>query len=183
MFEQSVRTHDRHQFELKLAYTLDDVKEAKSHDLTLYFFLPKSLGVGPSTYAKRDFFNDLIAYLRLKTPAVLLRELVKGPSGPLQMVEASMASLARRPDAQAEAHCEQMSRGNGQSGGASRGRQALAHRHAGEPVHRFRRMCSGSKWTRWSGPAAVEEGRRRNEMGTLLDNCGTTSGNRTERLL
>lgn len=106
MIEQSVRIHDRHQVEIKLAYRLGDFEKSKSYDISLFFFLPASLGITPATYSKRDFFNDLIGHVRIKTPAVLLRDMGSGPGSPLKRLEASLTALAQRVDKRAELDCE-----------------------------------------------------------------------------
>jgi hypothetical protein len=98
MIEQSIRIHDRHQVEIKLAYELDDFERAKSYDISLFFFLPASLGITPATYSKGNFYNDLIGRMRIKTPVFLLRDMASGPDNPLKKLETVFVSLARHAD-------------------------------------------------------------------------------------
>ena len=102
MIEQNIRIHDRHQVEIKLAYGLDNFKRTNFYDISLFFFLPASLGITPATYSKRDFFSDLIGRIRIKTPVVLLRDMDSGPDSPLRKLETACASLARHSDKRAE---------------------------------------------------------------------------------
>lgn len=106
MIEQSVRIHDRHQVELKLAYTLGDFEKVKAYDISLFFFIPVSLGVTPATYSKREFFNDLTANIRVKTPTFLLRDVATGSDCPLKKVELALTLLARQPDKHSMADCD-----------------------------------------------------------------------------
>lgn len=94
MIEQSVAIHDRHQIEIKIAYKLDEFAQAEN--LSLYFFLPASLGITAATYAKQEFFNDLVDYVRIKTPVVPLRDIAGGVDSPLQIVEAAIKTMGLR---------------------------------------------------------------------------------------
>ena len=105
MIEESLRIHDRHQIEIKLAYGLDDFARPRSFDVSMFFFLPASLGITSATYSKRNFFNDLISYVRIKTPAALLRNMTS-PAGPLSKLEHALTSLAQDPNQRTEAAYE-----------------------------------------------------------------------------
>jgi hypothetical protein len=98
MIEQSVKIHDKHQAEIKLDYTVDDFDEPKSYDIAAYFFVPVSLGINPSTYSKRDFFNDLLSHIRVKTPSHPLRSLGTATTGPLERLRSAITALVDGPD-------------------------------------------------------------------------------------
>lgn len=87
--EGKLIAHDRHQFELKLGYTLDPEKFHNKYKIELYFFIPKSLGVNPQTYSKGNFFNDIQGYLRFRTPRFTFEELVdaNNPKSPLTRIK------------------------------------------------------------------------------------------------
>lgn len=106
MIEHSVRIHDRHQVEVKLAYKLDDFASARSYEVSAFLFLPGSLGVTPGSYSKRDFFNDLISHIRVKTPDVLLRDMASQADGPLRKLADSFDLLARQANRRTESSCE-----------------------------------------------------------------------------
>lgn len=87
--------HDRLQLELKTELLCGVPPEARARWVTdLWFVLPQATGIGPDGYRSEDFYEDLRAYTRLKSPVVPLAELVR-PSGrgsPLAPLE----QLARR---------------------------------------------------------------------------------------
>ena len=66
MIEQTVNIHDKYQAEIKFGYKLDNFDTKKSYDIAAYLFIPVSLGINASTYTKRDFFNDLLGYIRVQ---------------------------------------------------------------------------------------------------------------------
>ncbi|MBI5546564.1 MAG: hypothetical protein HY901_22000 [Deltaproteobacteria bacterium] len=101
MITQSVKIHDRFQIELKFHYRLDDFQKTKAFDVALYFFVPASLGINGDTYGKQDFFNDVMGYIRLKTPGVGLRGIATSPQSPLHKLESALARLAHKPDGEA----------------------------------------------------------------------------------
>ncbi|HBB67727.1 MAG TPA: hypothetical protein DCZ93_10615, partial [Elusimicrobia bacterium] len=73
IFDSKIRLHDRHRFEIKL-----DLELPPSHtvyELESYFFVPRALNIGPSTYTKEDFYNNNQRYIRFKTPKISLSKL------------------------------------------------------------------------------------------------------------
>ena len=100
MLEQNVTIHDKHQIEIKLAYELDSYEKARAYDISLYLFFPVSLGITPTTYEKRDFFNDYMGYIRIKTPSLLLNNIVTGANNPLGKLENAMKMLSQKPDSE-----------------------------------------------------------------------------------
>ena len=93
MIEETIHIHDKYQCEIKLGYRLDTKKRSTVYDVETYLFFPYSLGITRHTYSKHDFYNDIQAYIRLKTPTILLHDIVKGPHSPLHKVRARIEQL------------------------------------------------------------------------------------------
>ena len=89
MTGDSIRIRDRLQFELKLGYPVWPDDEQARYMLDIYLYLPPSLGVTRANYSKSDFYDDLHAYVRMKTPSVPLEEIVPSASGPLSWLSAA----------------------------------------------------------------------------------------------
>lgn len=96
MIEHSVRIHDRHQAEIKLDYRMNGAGARCSYEVALYFFVPPSLGLNPRTFGKREFFADLIDRVRIKTPSVILRNILDPERGPFRPLEGAMRRLVDR---------------------------------------------------------------------------------------
>src|SRR5262245_59166137 len=79
--EGRLEQHDRDQFEVKLDYTIDPAKAKNRYEVDAYFFLPKSLGVDAQTYSKAQFYSDVQAYIRFKTPGLSLKDLARTENG------------------------------------------------------------------------------------------------------
>ncbi len=92
--EGKLVVHDRHQFEMKLGYTLDPRKFHNNYKIELYFFIPRSLGINRHTYSKRYFFSDIQGYIRFKTPFFSFSEVVDpgNKRSPLTRVRNSLTS-------------------------------------------------------------------------------------------
>lgn len=80
--DESFKLHDKYQLEMKFTYPLNPDSMLNSYHVDTYIFLPNSLGITPLTYSKEDFYADLQEYIRLKTPAVLLRGMNAGEGPP-----------------------------------------------------------------------------------------------------
>ncbi|MEY2932303.1 MAG: hypothetical protein RL033_3052 [Pseudomonadota bacterium] len=95
--------HDRDQFEVKLDYTIDRHNKRNRYEVDAYFFLPKSLGVDAQTYPKVQFYSDVQAYIRLKTPQLSFQQLARTEDGssPLGRVMAQLEG-SHRSDSRAE---------------------------------------------------------------------------------
>ena len=72
LIESRIEVHDSNQFEVKLDYAIDPTRRKSHYRVDAYFFLPKSLGINSHTYDRAQFFSDVQAYLRFKTPALPL---------------------------------------------------------------------------------------------------------------
>ena len=82
--------HDGNQFELKLDYVIDPDARRNRYQIEAYFFVPQSLGLDAHSYTREQFYADVQAYIRFKTPAVSLAELVdpRDPRSPLHRLPA-----------------------------------------------------------------------------------------------
>jgi hypothetical protein len=98
MIEETIQIHDKYQFEIKLGYALTHDKRGTSYDVETYIFLPNSLGINRHTYKHDDFYNDIQAYIRLKTPTVLLENIVSGLHNPVERLKASFQQLISQPN-------------------------------------------------------------------------------------
>jgi hypothetical protein len=93
----AISIHDRYQVELKVSYSLPRDCRTSAYEFDLYMFAPQSLGISAETYSKKQFYTDLQARIRLKTPLVPLNHLVGGKASPLEQLRASIAAVAQEP--------------------------------------------------------------------------------------
>lgn len=71
-----IGVHDRNQFEMKLDYSVHPEKRVNRYRTDIWFFVPKSLGIGPETYTREQFYADTQTYIRFKTPRYTFQSLV-----------------------------------------------------------------------------------------------------------
>jgi len=95
MIEETIHIHDKYQFEIKLGYQFQGKKKTTAYDVETYLFFPNSLRVNRHTYSKADFYNDIQAYIRLKTPTILLKDMARGMQSPLAKLTTSVERLLR----------------------------------------------------------------------------------------
>ncbi len=93
VIEETIKIHDKYQFEIKLGYQLAEDKKTTAYDIETYLFFPNSLGINPHTYEKDAFYNDIQTYIRLKTPTILLKDIVTGKGSPLEKLRVSVDRL------------------------------------------------------------------------------------------
>ncbi|MFK7803927.1 MAG: hypothetical protein AB8G95_20000 [Anaerolineae bacterium] len=91
--QQAVKPHDQFQFEIKLDYELLDGRQTR-YTVETYIFAPHTLGISADTYSKKSFYRDVQNYIRLKTPAMLLRDFVESTNSPL----VAIYDLISQPD-------------------------------------------------------------------------------------
>jgi len=91
--DEIVRVRDRYQFEIKLVYRVPQDSQAARYDIDAYFFVPPGLGITRDNYTRSDFYDDLQAYVRLRTPSHGLDELVFGAVSPLSRLTATALRL------------------------------------------------------------------------------------------
>ena len=89
-----IRVHDRHRLEIKLDFDLDDV-EKTSYSVETYFFIPRSLNVGPHNYHKEQFYDSCQRYIRFSTPKISLSRLLdkKLEYSPLTRIRSKMQQV------------------------------------------------------------------------------------------
>ena len=91
--QQAIKHHDRYQMEVKLDYELFPSQKTR-YRIATYIFVPHNLGITPTTYPKRYFYNDVNSYIRLKTPEFNLREFTENTRSPLCQIEAIFETIA-----------------------------------------------------------------------------------------
>ena len=84
--QQAVKPHDKYQIEIKLDYELLEAKETR-YKISTYIFVPQNLGISRNSYTKADFYRDIQNYIRLKTPAFILRDFTENSTSPLAALE------------------------------------------------------------------------------------------------
>jgi len=94
LVEENPRLRHPHQFEIKLRYALPREKGKAVYNLSVYFFLPPSLGISRANYDKERFYEDLQSYIRLKTPEVPLKDISRGDASPLSQLNAAALRLS-----------------------------------------------------------------------------------------
>ncbi len=75
LIDSRIGVHDDNQFEVKLDYAIDPNGRRSRYVVETYLFLPRSLGVDPHSYPREQFYSDVQAYIRFKTPTISLRAL------------------------------------------------------------------------------------------------------------
>lgn len=93
--------HDRHQFEVKLDYTVDPRRRKNDYCVEVYFFIPRAMHINAETYSRAHFYQDIQGYIRFKTPHIGLEKLIDDENGysPLNRLKDPLAKLrAGHPD-------------------------------------------------------------------------------------
>lgn len=91
--------HDSNHFEVKLDYSIRPEQKTNHYSIEAYFFIPRSLGVNPYTYSREQFYSDIQAYIRFKTPHLSLKSIAdtNDKHSPLYRIEAKLPSLRAEP--------------------------------------------------------------------------------------
>jgi hypothetical protein len=87
-----IRLHDEYQIEAKLDYELHRTRRKERYAVEYFFFLPENLDVNEQTYTKKQFYRDMLLYIRFKAPELSLAEL-EDPSverSPLRRLRAKL---------------------------------------------------------------------------------------------
>ena len=94
IFDSKIRMHDRHRFEINLDMDLPHSSHTV-YELESYFFVPRSLNIGPNTYSKEDFYNNNQRYIRFKTPKICLSKLCDPGlhTSPLNRVKETISTI------------------------------------------------------------------------------------------
>lgn len=95
LIESRIGVHDSNHFEVKLEYAIGSQGRSR-YNVDYYFFVPASLGVNKHTYRDQQFFSDVQAYIRFKTPVKTMMSLAGNPS-PLQDIRNLVSRLRAKP--------------------------------------------------------------------------------------
>lgn len=106
MLEKNIRIHDKYQFEIKLNYKIKKNQKKTAYKIDTFFFIPYSLGINRHTYSKTIFYKDIHNYIRLKTPTMLLKQIVHSGNSPLSRLRSSIHSLVEKRDKDSRQHFE-----------------------------------------------------------------------------
>ncbi len=100
LLESRIQAHDNQCFEAKFDYSIDPNQIKNRYRIQAYFFVPQSLGVSRETYSSRNFFRDMVGYIRFKTPRIPLRKLLDSKFGrsPLAIIIQRLAELPNHPN-------------------------------------------------------------------------------------
>lgn len=91
----SLEAHDREQLALEIRHAPGSATAGGVHDLELYVFIPRNVGLRAANYPSADFYNDLTTYLRVDLPALDLEDLRGGVRSPLRDLDVQLADLAQ----------------------------------------------------------------------------------------
>lgn len=94
MIDIQVKLHDKYSVEFKVGYQVDREKEVNEFKMNTWFFVPHSLDINASTYAKEAFYRDVRSNVRLITPVYTLEEIVRGEWTPFIFLEEAFQHLA-----------------------------------------------------------------------------------------
>lgn len=75
LIEKRFEPADRNQLEFNLTYLIHPGARHQRYVAEMYLFVPRILGLDQYSYHANDFFTDMAAFLRLKTPTVPLKKL------------------------------------------------------------------------------------------------------------
>lgn len=111
ILDSRIKLHDRHRFEIKLDIDLDAAAKS-SYEVETYFFIPRSLNVGPHNYGKERFYNSTQRYIRWRTPKMSLGKLCDPglKTSPLNRVREDLGAVlagAASPEL-ADAICDEL---------------------------------------------------------------------------
>ncbi len=97
LIDSRIGVHDDNQFEVKLDYAIDATARRSRYVVETYFFVPRSLGLDPHSYRREQFYSDIQAYIRFKTPTLSLRALVdeREEASPLNRMVDRMPPIGR----------------------------------------------------------------------------------------
>jgi hypothetical protein len=101
--QQAVKPHDKYQIEVKLDYELLKTKQTR-YQILAYIFVPQSLGITKSSYQATEFYRDVQNYIRLKTPAFILRDFNENSASPLLAIERLISTENWATDPECQEH-------------------------------------------------------------------------------
>lgn len=75
--DSTIERHDLNNLECKVGYKIEPDLQENRYEMSIFFFIPNSLNVNQQTYSGKEFFGDITANLRFKTPQMALTGLLK----------------------------------------------------------------------------------------------------------
>ncbi|MDX2093048.1 MAG: hypothetical protein SFX73_34715 [Kofleriaceae bacterium] len=85
---------DHEQIAVEIQHSSVAATTACIHDVELYLFIPRNVGLTSANYPSSEFYNDLTTYLRLDLPEIELDDLRTLIRSPLRTIEDDLARLA-----------------------------------------------------------------------------------------
>lgn len=95
--DAAVTIHDKYQIEFKLKYPLPKDSGKTAYEVQFYVFAPTSLGINPSSYSELQFYTDLQAYIRIKTPTIPLNLIADVGTNPLGRLRTAIEAMICKP--------------------------------------------------------------------------------------
>lgn len=95
--EEAIELHDNFQFEIKFTYPLEKKEPFTSYNVETFMFIPNNLCINSMTYTKENFYNDMQKYIRLKTPVMLLKNILSEKDSPLKALKDAIKTLMLNP--------------------------------------------------------------------------------------
>lgn len=87
--------HDRKQLALEIRHAPGSAVTGGNHDVELFLFIPRNVGLTAANYPGAQFYHDLTSYLRLDLPDLGLEDLCASSRSPLRRLEVHLTELAR----------------------------------------------------------------------------------------
>lgn len=99
LIESRIAIHDSNHFEAKLDYTVDPTQRRNRYHVECYFFVPARFGLTSHTYTASEFYSDVQAFIRFKTPTFSLTALrdLKNKRAPLARAYAAAKKIKKNP--------------------------------------------------------------------------------------
>ena len=106
MIDIVTKIHDKYSIEFKVGFVTRRKMRHNDFSVYMWFFVPNTLAINPTTYSKADFYRDVKSNIRLITPRFLLRDIVGGEAIPLGKLREAMEHMASDPTRSAVAEYE-----------------------------------------------------------------------------
>jgi len=96
MIDETVKIHNKTQFEMKLNYKFEKKRKDATYEVETYLFIPNSLGINRHTFRKVNFYDSIQNYIRFKTPIFTLEQIVNGAKSPFNKLTNAYSELAEK---------------------------------------------------------------------------------------
>ncbi len=107
LIDRRLEPHDRNQLEFNLTYLIKPGRAQQRYTVEMFMFVPRTLGIDRETYGPDEFFADVTAFLRLKTPIVPLK-LLRKTGKKADARQRALQQMLAAPEADEEAICKQL---------------------------------------------------------------------------